>query len=300
MFDYIHLFNYAGAYFSFNDGRQLNFIDYSQHYTNFNNILLIDFNDKHHFQKYHGKFFDENYIRNIDFSIYKFKSINYFNENLSNKTLLCDFLTLAILINNNIPIEKYKNIYVFDCYELTVFFRDLPRPNTLDNYKSVFQNKQKILDKLNTLNVTFLVTHYNVKDVKNFNYKIFYKKINFDLFKNNLFDDRKNELVYYYSSNNKNINHLLEKINNKYNITFTTNYHDIFSYQTILYTQKPYVGYIEQFGRMIFELREFGYDVIIDNMFKQEEKTGLDYYLDYYKDKSINIKNDKLYERIDL
>lgn len=296
MVDYIHLFNYAGAYFSFNDGRQLNFIDYSQYFP-FKSKLLIS-PDTFKQNKYLS--FPSTDLRNIEKCKYQFILPHYF-DNPENKTLLCDFVTLLLLIEKNIPL-KYEQIYILDCFELTIFFRDIEIPHILDKWSNIFNFKEFYLEKMYELPLTFLITDYNKDDLSNFNYEIYYKKINFDIIKTNIIkSERKDGLIYYYSKNNAD-EEFLEKIKNKYsNIIITDNYQDIFSYQNILYTPKPYVKYIEQFGRMVFELQGFDYNVVLDHSFKREEKTGLEYYLEYYENKSIDInEEDFLSERINL
>jgi len=298
--DYLHSFDCCNHKLISKDGRQQHYIDYSQHfilkYPEINNYLLVDKLGSYNEMYFKAKsFFTDNELRNYTFN-YKFKTLNNFFIN--SDILLCDFAMLSLLIQNNLPINKYKKIFIFDCLELTVYFRNVKIPNGIS--RNILNRKiiKDFLD-MNTNKLVFLVTPYNFNDVNGFNYIEYYKKINFNLFKDELCKKQYNdELIYYYSCNNEEFDdHFLIKLYSKYdNLVITKKYSDLFYYKNVLYTAKPYVGFIEQFGRMIFEMRYFGCNVILDQSYQVEDITGLDYYLDYGG--SLDILDDNIMEII--
>ena len=316
MIDYVHLFNYGDCFLSSTNGRQLNFIDYLHYFSDkypdkIQPYYLVGdlLNTKRHGKILKDFVFDPS-IRNLrtlqPLSI-PFIDISFFSDNRD--VLLCDFTTLYVLINNKIELN-YNKIFVFDCLELTVFLRNLtPPPGLVGHYSQI--NRGYIINYLqhNKDKITYLATDYNFNDLDlyGFSYIKYYKKINFNIFNKDYIDslEIKNDLVYYYAKANEespDFGEFINKIKSMYgDITFTNNFMDIWEYNTILYTQKPYVGNIEQFGRMVFELKYFGYDVVIDSMFKTEKTTGLDCYLTYYENNDIVLHHedflDILYER---
>lgn len=300
--DYVHLFDFGGCKLSKTNGRQLNFLDYSQHFATKHSDTITNYllYDRKNFVEIFSSFFLDpsiNKLRQIDRTAYKYITEEYFNDH--GDILLCDFVTLIFLIHFNIPIESYKNILVFDCLELTVFLRDLEYPSGIVKTFSIL-NSDILLKFINNNKVTFLITDYNVPDIQkyDFDYLVYYKKINFDIFNKDFLNSLEtyDDLCYYYAYQNKEceeFNEFISTISNKYpKIFLTEKFMDIWEHKQILYTQKPYVGNIEQFGRMIFELKHFGYEVIIDNFLCKEEKTGLEYYFDYY-DGMIPSLNDE-------
>jgi len=296
--DYVNFLNYAGVHFKPDNGRQLNFLDYSQYFSQFpniNNILI--YTPTPNFTKNYTDFLSNNTIsklRNINKTSIKLKEISHFNN--PGEILICDFYVFGVLVSNDIPIDKYLKIFIFDCLELTLFFKNVNSKQYINTYKRL--NYSKINRFISKNNPTFLLTDYNINMKPNVNYIRYFKKINFNIFNNNYINsfDRCKSLVYYCAVQNTKsdeYNLFIKTIKEKYpNIIITNRYLDIWKYDTILYTQKPYVQYIEQFGRMVFELKYFNYNVIIDDMFKKEDKTGLDYYLEYYKNHDINLHNE--------
>lgn len=298
--DYLHIYDCYDHKLKYKDGRQQNFIDYSQYfikkYPEINNCLLFEHVTDLEIYTETRNSFEINNLRNLTFD-YSFKTVSNFYHN---DILICDFAVLLFLIQYDLPIHKYKEIFVFDCLELTVYFKKCELPVGIHADFSITQKSQDFL-RNNKDKITFLVTPYNMNDLKDYKYIEYYKKINFDIFKQELFkSDRKDDLIYYYSITNEKSqdnDSLINNIKEKYpNIIFTTEFRDLFEYKNILYTAKPYVGFIEQFGRQIFEFKHFDYNVIIDQSFQVEEKTGLDYYLEY--DRNLNIMNENFLDII--
>lgn len=279
MIDYFHILDCYGEKLINTNGRQLNFIDYSQHFMGkqgVENFLLME-KDINVLDKFRTFFYSPSiqYLRDVEIK-YKFVDPSFFENNRD--ILLCDFVTFMLLAQN---VElKYNKIYIFDCLELTLFFND--------------ENSDKSL--IRKYSPTFLVTDYN--NITEFNTLTYYKKINYSIFNKEYINsiNRIDKMVYYYAKANDELpefDSFLTKIKNKYpDIVLTNNFMDVWEYSTVLYTQKPYVYYIEQFGRMIFELRHFGYELLIDNMFQQETKTGLEYYLDHYTTNSSDLNDE--------
>jgi len=296
------VFDCYGHRLKYKDGRQQNYIDYSQYfidnYPEINNCLLFDSMGKQNESYYYAKrFFDGSDIRNFKFD-YKFKTINNFT---TSDVLLCDFAVLLFLIQYDLPISGYNKIFLFDCLELTVFFRGTSIPVGLHSDFDINGKMKKFLYD-NIDKITFLITPYNFDDVYGFDYIEYYKKINYSLFKDELVSqDRKDGLIYYTSDANDEFygnKEFLDRLSEKYDDLIITNkYIDLFGYKNILYTAKPYVGFMEQFGRQVFEFRNFGYNVIVDQCFQVESKTGLDYYLKY--NGSLDIIQDNLMDIVD-
>jgi len=310
--DYVNFLNYAAVHFKANNGRQLNFLDYGQYFnkyhSNVTNILIYEYDDK--FTEEMIFFFKNNSIsllRNIDKTFLKLKDISYFN-NPTSDILICDFAIFSLLVSNNIPIEQYKKIFIFDCLELTFFFNN--QNTSFNTFSQIDQNKVRIfINKYKSI-LKFLITDYNIPTFikENIPYIRYYKKINFEIFNKEFIKNKSriDGLIYYYARQNEETQEFesfIKSIKSKYpDIILTNEFMDIWQYKNILYTPKPYVNYIEQFGRMYFELTYFGYNVIIDNTFKKELKTGLDYYIEYYQDHNIDLNNenfmDIIYEQI--
>ena len=298
--DYLHIFDCYSHKLKYKDGRQQNYIDYSQFfikkYPEINNCLLVEHMERSRFEDV-VEFFRTNDLRDLTIN-YKFKTIDNFE---CNDVLICDFVVLLFLIEYDIPFGEYKKIIIFDCLELTVYFKSLNIPVGVH---PDFRKSEKSMSFLadNKEKITFLVTPYNIQDVQGYNYIEYYKKINYNLFKPEVINKKREDgLIYYYSiANNKSkLNEgLLNSIKEKYpDVIFTNNFKDLFGYKNILYSSKPYGDYLEQFGRQIFELKYFGYNIIIDQSFQSEDKTGLDYYLEYEGD--LNIMNEDFMEIIE-
>ena len=304
--DYLHLFNFAGDRLRCNNGRQLNFVDYSIFFAEKYNItskFLSDTIQKEIFDTSKDFFFDPSIkkLRNKFEFNYEFIKKNYFDSH--HDILICDFNTLCVLIDQDIHIN-YNQIYIFDCVELTLFLQNINTISTsLKHFEKIDSTKIQNYINENKSKITFFITHFNEPEMKllDFNYEIYYKKINFSLFNKNYINDLKksDDLIYYYAKQNESCEDFdlfIEKIQYKYpNIILTNDFMEIWNHKNILYTPKPYVEYIEQFGRMIFELTYFGYNVIIDNSMKNK-KTGLDYYLEYYKTNDINLMNEDFFD----
>jgi len=312
--DYVHLFDFGGCNLNPGNGRQLNFLDYSEYFAEKypeqiqTKYLIDNKNSLNHF-RYHKSFYYHptiNKLRKIKVRKKEFIEREYFNEH--REVLFCDFVTLYMLIQHDVPIN-YEKIEVFDCLELTVFFRNLDAPSGIrKNWETL--DLQKIFNwiKANKDRVNFLVTDYNFDDLKQYdlNFSRYFKKINFDLFNKEYIKGltRQDDLIYYYAKYNQDSESFHEFINTiearHKDIKLTNEYLEIWKHKTILYTQKPYVGNIEQFGRMVFELMYFNYFLIIDPVFKNEEKTGLDYYLEHYDSKVPNLMNEDFLNEIQL
>lgn len=295
MIDYIGVISTNSNPIKLN-GRYMNFIDYSHHLHNSGIVkthLLVGTPNliKRCFDLFYQPSLST--VRNTDRSIYSIKSLSGFRG--SGDILICDFADLCLLVSNNIPID-YNRILVFDCLELTVLLRT-DKPNTIitDTH-----NTDKILRYINDNDVTLLITDYNKLDVDRhgIRYLLYYKKINFDLFDVEYINsiDRQDGLCFYYAKENRYsplFVDYISSIRHKYpEAIVTDNFMDMWRYKNILYTQKPYVGFVEQFGRIVFEMQRFGYNVIIDNTFKSEDKTGLDYYMDHYNGLIPNLTDE--------
>jgi len=300
--DYVNFLNYAGVHFRPDNGRQINFLDYAQHFLKNENVSNIFIFQKQ--PKYIETFTD--FTRNVSISnlrtirknFAKFYELDYFNQTKAD-VLICDFVVFSFLIINNVAINKYRKIFIFDCLELTLFLKSIDNQEFNTCSQKQYPLIKEFIKNYNE-KIFFLGTDYNIPDFKksNMQYIKYYKKINFEIFNVDFINQQeiKYELIYYYAPQNllnQDSDFFIKCIKNKYpNIKITSDFMEVWQSENILYTVKPYVNYIEQFGRMIFELREFNYNVIIDNSFKKEKKTGLEYYLEYYKKNDINIINE--------
>ena len=275
----------------------MNFIDYSHHISNSNDIKLHLLVDNPNSIKRCFDLFNQpslNIVRNTNRHIYNIGTISSFQG--YGDVLLCDFADLCSLIQNNIPID-YNKIVVFDCLEVTVFLRSVNRPNTMHGG---MDGIDKVVRFINDNDVTLLITDYNKPEMDRhgIKYLLYYKKINFDIFNLEFISsiDRMDGVCFYYSKDNRHsplFMDYIHEIRHKYpEVVITDNYMDMWRYSSILYTQKPYVGFVEQFGRIVFEMQRFGYNVIIDDTFKSEVKTGIDYYMDYYGEVIPNLADE--------
>lgn len=285
--DHLQLGDYKGFIIIPINGRQLNYLDYSQHcnqYPEVQNLLLVE--DKLSVETFQNFFMHPsiNKLRKIR-SNYRTINPEYF-DNPDSEILVTDFAVLYTLLAQDIEL-RYKHIVCMDCLELTLFMRDLEIPSGIEH---MFHDREEIMAKLIGLPITFLATDYNKKDIEDNGFKFvrYYRKINFSLFdyeflRSIAVDDN---LIFYYSYINEydpGFNDYLKEINLQCpDIMLTSNYMDIFKHRHILYAPKPYVGYIEQFGRMFFEMEYLGYTVHIASGMKGEDKTGMDFYFDYY------------------
>lgn len=291
MIDYINILSFGRYRAGHFNGRQLNYFDYSQHLSKHIDVechLLID-NPGAFKTGYFDLFRDESLtkIRNVNRRVYNIIKPDFFNT--PGDVLLCDFMVLLSLAHHNIRL-KYNKIIVFDALETTVFFRKIPPPSGIN--PSI--GDDSLMEYIKSYdNIVFLVTPYNIPDMEanGLKYKVYYKKINFGLFDSQYINriQRKDEMCccyYYYDRYN---NGSLDKqsyltyVTEKYPGIKTVNkFMDIWGYKSVLYTKKPYANNMEQFGRLVFELRYFGYDVIMDQSPDYIDKTGIDYYLEYY------------------
>jgi len=305
--DYVNFLNYAAVQFKPNNGRQLNFLDYGQHFNdnpNINNILIYEPVKNVH-EKYMDFIFHHSIkkLRKINKSFVNLKKVSFFDSTNSD-ILLCDFVVFSILVTNNIPLDNYEKIFIFDCLELTLFFNNIDYG--FNTFTQIDKPKIQSFIKNHKSKIYFLITDYNIPTfIENeLPFIRYYKKINFDIFNKSFVQKqpKKDELVYYYANQNTMLpefESFISSIKSKYpNIILTENFMDIWDYQNVLYTPKPYVNYIEQFGRMFFELTYFGFNVIVDNTYKKDKKSGLDYYIEYYQNHDINIKNENFMELI--
>lgn len=301
--DHLMLADFKGHIIKPINGRQLNYLDYSQHcnkYDEVQNLLLVE--DKlgnNIFQNYfmHPSI---NKLRKVR-SSYRVIRPDYF-ENPESEILVTDFTVLYTLLAYDIEL-CYKHIVVTDCLELTLFMRDLEIPSGIEH---MFHDREEIMAKLIGLPLVFLATDYNKKDIEDNGFKFvrYYRKINFDLFDHKFLRSlpKSDELVFYYSYINEydpDFSNYLKEINAECpDIKMTTDFMDVFKHKHILYAPKPYVGYIEQFGRMFFELEYLGYTVHIAWCCKKEEKTGMDFYFDYYmkSHNDINLSSENFLE----
>jgi len=317
--DFVHVAEWNGTKITPSNGRHINFLDYSQYFNQYDNVRNLLLVEKELTIETERGFFDhptittlrrlDNDYNNEQFFLNDYTSVNdnQFRFNNNGDILLCDFFTLYLMLENHISLNVYDHVVCMDCLELTIFFRNLPSPQCIR--KMGLGLRPRMMMKLSNLkSLTFLATPYNKNDIEQYGFKYveYFRKINFDLFDKEYIDSisRSDELIYYYSRNNLNCDDgikWLESIQSQYpDIILTDNYMDIWQHNNILYTPKPYVGYIEQFGRMLFEAEHFGIKCHINKECSAEDKSGMDYYLDYYHiNNDMDIKSENFLDVIE-
>ena len=194
-------------------------------------------------------------------------------------TVITDFKTLVKLFSNNINVVCNKFL-IMDNNELSYH---------LNNVRSAkFFHKNLNINRLIKCHrykeILFLLPPSNVKNFSklypDIPYKIFFKKINWDMLKEIPINNT-DRLYWRFDDID-----MLEEMENKYGNKLKTydeyDEIDLWDNKGMIYYRRKHLSYYEQLGRLIFEFIMLGKEVhFLKNPY--EVKDGLSDYLKYYE-----------------
>ncbi len=248
-------------------------------------LNLLDFNHYLQQQGYKTLFYTFNII-DLYHVTRSSKRLHTFNELKllkdykpdSSATVVTDFKTLIKSFKMNMRIDCNKLI-IMDNNEISYHLNDIKEAKFY--HKNL--NINRLIKPLKYKEILFLIPPSNVdkfrKKYPDIPFKVFFKKINWDLLKQINYQTKD---VLWYRFDDINIQ---DQMKNKYGSQIETRDEydeiDLWDYKGMIYYRRKHLEYYEQYGRLIFEFIMLGKEVhFLNNPFEKED--GLSAYLRHF------------------